>query len=122
MANFNSINRAAAFNPTSAFPLDARCYFESLEEAAAAAATAEEAGSSNTVYYYGQPIVVVDTEAKTSILYLITPNKTLEKIKVVDEGFATETFVSEAIEEAAPETITVAEITALVNEVFTDEE
>jgi hypothetical protein len=51
--NFAKNNRSVAFNPTSAFPLDARSYFESLESAQAAAAKAEEVGSTNTVYYYG---------------------------------------------------------------------
>jgi hypothetical protein len=36
--NFGKGNRSVAFNPTSAFPLDARSYFESFEAAVAAAA------------------------------------------------------------------------------------
>ena len=47
MANFGQLNFAVSFNPTTAFPLDARSYFDSLSEAQAAAATAEEVGSSN---------------------------------------------------------------------------
>lgn len=60
MAEFGKLNFSTSFNPTSAFPLDARCYFDSLALAKAAAATAEEAGSSNTVYYYGMKLVVDD--------------------------------------------------------------
>jgi hypothetical protein len=52
--DFGKGNRSIAFNPTSAFPLDARSYFESYEEAAAAALTAVEAGSADSVYYFGQ--------------------------------------------------------------------
>lgn len=76
--NFGKNNRSVAFDPTSAFPLDARSYFESYELAVAAAAIAEEAGSSNTVYYYGQTIAVVENSKAT--LYIIQPNKTLTPI------------------------------------------
>lgn len=51
--NFGKGNRSVAFNPTSAFPLDARSYFESYDAAVDAAALAKEAGSSESVYYYG---------------------------------------------------------------------
>lgn len=60
MSDFGKLNFSTAFNPTSAFPLDARCYFTSLEAAQAAAATAEEVGSTNTVYYFGQKLLVDD--------------------------------------------------------------
>lgn len=76
--DFGKNNRSVAFNPTSAFPLDARSYFESYEAAVAAAATAEEVGSSNSVYYFGQTIAVVENEKAT--LYIIQPNKTLSPI------------------------------------------
>jgi hypothetical protein len=76
--DFGKNNRSVAFNPTSAFPLDARSYFESYETAVAAAASAEPAGSSNTVYYYGQTLAVVENEKAT--LYIIQPNKTLTPI------------------------------------------
>lgn len=61
MADFGKLNFSTSFNPTSAFPLDARSYFEgenALEDAKAAAAIAEEVGSTNTVYYYGQKLLV----------------------------------------------------------------
>ena len=76
--NYGKLNFSVAFNPTSAFPLDARTYFTSLEEATAAAATAAEVGSKDTVYYYGQKIVVL--ENGNASWYKITPAKTLQKI------------------------------------------
>lgn len=76
MAEFGKLNFSVSFNPTSAFPLDARSYFETLTAAQAAAATAGEAGSSTTTYYYGQTLVVVETGVAT--LYVIQPDKTLK--------------------------------------------
>ena len=75
MADFGKLNFSVAFNPTSAFPLDARCYFNSLALAKAAAATAENAGSTNTVYYIGQKLLVDD--GTTVKWYTIQPDKTL---------------------------------------------
>ena len=75
MADFGKLNFSVSFNPTSAFPLDARCYFTSLADAQAAAATAEEAGSTSTVYYIGQKLLVVDGE--TATWYTIQPDKSL---------------------------------------------
>ena len=51
---FGTLDFAVAFNRQTAFPLDAKSYFENLEAAQAAAASAQEAGSSETTYYYGQ--------------------------------------------------------------------
>lgn len=73
--NFGKNNRSVAFNPTSAFPLDARSYFESYDAAVAAALTAREAGSTDSVYYYGQTLVVVENNIST--LYIIQPDNTL---------------------------------------------
>lgn len=73
-----SLNFSVSFNPTSAFPLDARSYFESYESAVSAAATAMPAGDSNTVYYYGQTLCVVESNIAT--LYIIQPDKTLSKV------------------------------------------
>ena len=73
--NFGKINRSAAFDPTTAFPLDARSYFESLELAQAAAQSAKKAGSQDTVYYYGQTLVVVENDLAT--FYMIQTNNTL---------------------------------------------
>lgn len=75
MADFGKLNFSTSFNPTSAFPLDARCYFNSLALAKAAAATAEEAGSKNTVYYFGQPLLVDD--GTTAQWYIIQRDGTL---------------------------------------------
>ena len=71
MTGFGKLNFSASLNPTSAFPLDARSYFTSLEAAKAAAATAEEVGSSNTVYYYGQKLLVYENNNAT--WYTIQP-------------------------------------------------
>ena len=56
--DFGKLNFSTSFNPTSAFPIDARTYFEDYDLALAAAKTAEAAGSSNTVYYIGQIFTV----------------------------------------------------------------
>ena len=85
--NFGKGNRSVAFNPTSAFPLDARSYFESLEAANAAAALAREAGSTESVYYYGQTLVVVEDNKAT--LYVIQPDNSLAPIA----GESVEEFV-----------------------------
>lgn len=65
MAEFGKLNFSVAFNPTSAFPLDARCFFDSLALAKAAAATAEDVGSSNTVYYFGMKLLVSQNGVET---------------------------------------------------------
>lgn len=76
--NFGKLNFSTSFNPTSAFPIDARTYFESYDLAVEAAGTAEEAGSANTTYYYGQILVV--NEGGTVGAYQITPSKGLQKL------------------------------------------
>lgn len=76
--NFGKLNFSTSFNPTSAFPIDARQYFESLTSAQAAAATAVEAGSADSVYYFGMPLVVVESGVAT--LYVIQPDKTLQPV------------------------------------------
>lgn len=89
MADFGKLNFSVSFNPTSAFPLDARSYFETLAEAQAAAATADVAGSSTTTYFYGQTIVVVENNVAT--MYVIQPDKTLAetggKIEINENAF-----------------------------------
>lgn len=72
------LNFSVPFSMTSALPLDANSYFESLEAAQTAAQSAQEAGSSSTQYYYGQNIVVV--ESGTATLYVIQPDKTLQPV------------------------------------------
>lgn len=75
---FGTLDFAVAFNRQTAFPLDAKSYFESLELATAAAASAQEAGSSETTYYFGQTIAVV--EGGKATLYVIQPDKTLKDV------------------------------------------
>lgn len=82
MANYspitNTLDFAVAFNPKTAFPLDARSMFGSYDAAVAAAATAENAGSSNTKYYFGQILTVfADDVAKH---YSIQGDKTLKEV------------------------------------------
>ena len=76
--DFGKLNFSTSFNPTSAFPIDARSYFESLAAAEAAAATAEAAGSSNTTYYFGQILTV--NEGGAVAAYQITNAKALQKL------------------------------------------
>lgn len=78
MADFGKLNFSVSFNPTSAFPLDARSYFSSLVEAQAAAAGAVEVGSADNTYFIGQSIVVVESNIAT--LYVIQPDKTLKEL------------------------------------------
>lgn len=75
---FGTLDFAVAFNRQTAFPLDAKSYFESLELATAAAASAQEAGSSETTYYFGQTIAVV--EGGKATLYVIQPDKSLKEV------------------------------------------
>lgn len=76
--DFGKLNFSTSFNPTSAFPIDARSYFESLAAAQEAAATAEAAGSSNTTYYFGQILTV--NEGGAVAAYQITNAKALQKL------------------------------------------
>lgn len=89
MADFGKLNFSTSFKPTSAFPLDARCYFESLELAKEAAATAEEAGSKNTIYHYGMKLLVDD--GITTKWYTIQRNRTLLEEGSGDSGISFET-------------------------------
>lgn len=106
MSDFGKLNFSTAFNPTSAFPVDARTIFTSLEAAQAAAATAEEFGSTNTVYYFGLKVMVDDGEKVT--WYTIQRPGVL-----VEEGSGEELTVSLLVdgEEIAVDNISVAEIT-----------
>ena len=84
MAEFGKLNFAVAFAPQTAFPLDARYYFDSLEAAEAAALSAVEVGSSTGTYFYGENVVVVTSTSAT--LYLIQPDKTLKEVGAVPVG------------------------------------
>jgi hypothetical protein len=77
MGDFAKLDFSIAFNPTSAFPIDARCYFTSLALAEQAAATAEETGSPNTKYYYGMKLLVDDGAGVH--WYTIQRDRTLRK-------------------------------------------
>ena len=89
--NFAKGNRSMAFNPTSAFPLDARSYFESYDAALVAAQSAKEAGDRTTTYYFGQNIVVVENGAAS--FYIIQPDGTLGevggKVEIDEKVFVT---------------------------------
>ena len=76
--DFGKLNFSTSFNPTSAFPIDARSYFESYVDAVNAAASAKPAGSTESVYYYGQTLVVV--EANHANFYIIQPDNTLSEV------------------------------------------
>lgn len=78
MLDFGKLNFSVSFNPTSAFPLDARSIFNSFEEAEVAAKNAVEVGSSDGTYYFGELIVVVEND--TAKLYVIQPDKSLKEI------------------------------------------
>lgn len=78
MANFGKLNFAVAFNPQTAFPLDARYYFDTLVAAQEAAAGAVEVGSATGTYFYGQTVVVVESSVAT--LYVIQPDKSLKPV------------------------------------------
>lgn len=78
MGDFGKLNFSVSFNRTSAFPIEANGYFETLEEAQAAAATAVEVGSAESTYYIGQTLTVV-TEGNAKN-YIIQPDKTLLEV------------------------------------------
>lgn len=78
MIDFGKLDFAVSFSPLTAFPLDARYYFESLTSANLAAQSAVEVGSSDGKYFYGENIVVVENnEAK---MYIIQPDKSLKEV------------------------------------------
>lgn len=78
MAEFGKLNFAVAFNPQTAFPLDARYYFDSLSAAQTAAQGAVEVGSASGTYFFGQTVVVVESSVAT--LYVIQPDKSLQPV------------------------------------------
>ena len=89
MADFGKLNFAVAFVPQTAFPLDGRTYFESLEAAQAAVAIAVPVGSSDGVYHYGMELFVVENGVSAG--YRIQPDKTLTKV----DGISAEDLVGE---------------------------
>lgn len=78
MAEFGKLNFAVAFNPQTAFPLDARYYFDSYDAAETAAQGAVEVGSASGTYFFGQTVVVVESSLAT--LYVIQPDKSLQPV------------------------------------------
>lgn len=83
MANYGKLNFAVSLNPTSAFPLDNRTYFESMDEALAAASTAGPAGSKDTAYHFGMTLTVYENGAVSK--FIIQPNKTLLQLTTAVE-------------------------------------
>lgn len=75
---FGQLDFHTSFKPSSAFPLDAREYFESYAAALAAAKTATEAGSADSNFYFGQVLRVVDSGVAS--LYQIQPDATLSPV------------------------------------------
>lgn len=138
MAEFGKLNFAVAFNPQTAFPLDARYLFTSLAEAQEAAQGAVEVGSSTGTYFFGQNIVVVENQEAT--LYVIQPDKSLKPVgsapvgddksieinkdhQIVIKGFADATANMQPrknaqgeIEWFAPDTSTVEGLSATVGQ------
>ena len=113
--NFGKLNFSTSFNPTSAFPIDARTYFESYDLAVEAAGTAEEAGSANTTYYYGQILVV--NEGGTVGAYQITPSKGLQKLAATTSSGDLEDDVLELQGQVAQITSTLSTISGTLSTV-----
>lgn len=90
--NFSKMNFSVSINPLSAFPLDARSYFESYDAAVIAAQKAVEAGSTEGIHYFGQTICVVENNVAS--MYIIQPDGTLGevggKIEIDEKQFALE--------------------------------
>lgn len=85
---YGKLDFAVSLSPLTAFPLDKRSYFASLEEAEVAAASAKEVGSTETIYYIGQTLCVVENEHAD--FYIIQAGPRLEKISgsevLIDES------------------------------------
>lgn len=75
MATFGKVDFATSLNPTSAFPLDGRVVFDSLEDAQNAASSAKPIGSTQSRYYYGMKLLVTSTNT----WYKITSTNALEE-------------------------------------------
>ena len=75
---YGKMDFTVSFNPLTAFPLDARSYFESYSAAEAAAASAVEVGTLGSKYYFGETICVVENGAAN--MYIINPDGTLGEV------------------------------------------
>ena len=102
--DFGKLNFYTSFKPASAFPLDARGYFENKQVADKAVASAKSAGSTDSIYYIGQEIVVVENDVAT--LYIIQPGDGVEhftpylaKIDVDLNNYYTKSEIDDKIEE-----------------------
>lgn len=86
---YGKMDFAVSFSPLTAFPLDARSYFESYSAAEAAAAGAVEVGTLGSKYYFGETVCVVENGAAN--MYIINPDGTLGevggKIEVDEKAF-----------------------------------
>ena len=77
MKEFGKLDFSTSFNPTSGFPLDARCEFASYEAALAAAQEAGEVGTKESKYYYG---MILTVHGDTVEKYVIQKGGTLEPL------------------------------------------
>lgn len=75
MKEFGKLDFSTSFDPTSAFPLDARCEFDSYDAALAAAQTAGEVGNKESKYYYG---MIFTVHGETVEKYVVQTDGTLE--------------------------------------------
>lgn len=80
MANFGQLDFSVSLKPTSAFPLDARCYFTTIEDARTAARQAKSVGSTDSIYHYGELLMVHNTETNNVSWFMINQNNTLTKM------------------------------------------
>lgn len=80
MAEYGKLNFSVAFEPTSAFPLDGRTYFESMEAAEAAASSAGPVGSTETKYHYGMTLTVCENDDVSQ--WVIMPDNTLVRVSM----------------------------------------
>lgn len=93
MADFGKLNFSTSFNPTSAFPLDARQYFTDLVSAEAAAASAKEVGSTDTIYHFGMKLLVDD--GTTAAWYTIQRDGSLSRESELHEWTVQEIIARE---------------------------
>ena len=90
MANYSKVARAVAFDPQTAFPLDARSLMTKAE-AEAAASKAKEVGDTSTTFYYGMSIQVIEDGVVNT--YVITPdNKLAQTASSVDTKLDKKTY------------------------------
>ena len=82
--SFGTLNFSTSFDPTSGFPLDARTYCKTYEEALEKAKQAGPVGSKDHKYHYGLRLFVV-TDDDVNI-YVIKPNKTLKELGSTNGG------------------------------------